>query len=234
MWGGGDAVLRFAVGGALGAPADYFAPANWPSFDIYDQEFGTAPIVFDLANSTPGKLALVFGKDGSAYLLDRTHLGNVSSAIGADASVALAPNATRVVAVTPIITAPALYTTSVATYVTFRANGASCPDGGGGDIATVKITPGTPPTLSGAWCGSSPARGRRWVTTSDGHADAIVWQMGAEGDNHLHAFDGDTGVPLSFPGGSVTIPNMRRFNTPIAAKGRIFVPADGTVVAFKP
>jgi hypothetical protein len=27
---------------------------------------------------------------------------------------------------------------------------------------------------------------------------------------------------------------MRRYNTPIAAKGRIFVPADNTVVAFKP
>jgi len=233
VWGGGDAVLRFAAGGAIGAPADYFAPTNWPVLDDGDQEFGTAPIVFDLADSTPGQLALVFGKDGNAYLLDRTHLGGVGSALGADAAVAIRPYATLQAAVTPIITAPALYTTAVATYVTFFGNGAFCQGAGGGTIASLTITPGTPPTLAGAWCATG-GNGSPMVTTSDGHADAIVWQLGAEGDNHLHAFDGDTGAALAFSGRNVNIPNMRRFNSPIAAKGRIFVAADGAVVAFTP
>jgi hypothetical protein len=70
------------------------------------------------------------------------------------------------------------------------------------------------------------------VTTSNGTADVIVWMMGAEGDNRLHAFDGDTGAAVPFTGSTTTIPNMRRFNVPIAAKGRIFVPADNAVVAF--
>jgi outer membrane protein assembly factor BamB len=126
-----------------------------------------------------------------------------------------------------------VYTTAAATYVTFRASGAFCLATGGGDLSTLQITAGTPPTLTGAWCATAGS-GSPMVTTSDGQADAIVWQMGAENDNHLHAFDGDTGAPLAFPGRSVTIPGMRRYNAPIAAKGRIYVAADGAVVAFKP
>jgi hypothetical protein len=71
------------------------------------------------------------------------------------------------------------------------------------------------------------------VTTTDGHSEAIVWGLGAEGDQMLHGFDGDTGASI-FNGGNVAIPGMRRFNTPIAAKGRIFVASDNAVVAFKP
>jgi outer membrane protein assembly factor BamB len=233
VWRGGDAVLRFGAGAAFGVPADYFAPMDWPSLDNEDQEMGTAPVVFDLAGATPGQLALAFGKDGNAYLLDRTHLGGVGSALDADASVTNAPLATLHAATGPIISAPAVYTTATATYVTFRASAVLCASTGGSDIATLQITAGAPPRLTGAWCKTGGA-GSPIVTTSDGHSDAIVWQMGAETDNRLHAFDGDTGVPLAFPDKNVTIPGMRRFNSPIAAKGKIFVAADGAVVAFKP
>jgi hypothetical protein len=237
VWGGGDAVLRFGAGGAFGAPADYFAPHDWALLDEEDEEMGAAPVVFDLAGSTPGQLAITFGKNGNAYLLDRTYLGGVGSALdpNPDAGVGTlaSPFASQLVAFNEIVTAPALYTSGTATYVTFKGNGAFCQATGGGTLATLQITAGAPPTLSGVWCAGS-GNGSPMVTTSDGHADAIVWQMGADSDNRLHAFDGDTGAPLTFPGGSVTIPGMRRYNSPIAAKGRIFVAADGAVVAFKP
>jgi hypothetical protein len=71
------------------------------------------------------------------------------------------------------------------------------------------------------------------VTTTDGHADAIVWVVSAEGTNQLNGFDGDTGAVI-FNGGGVTVSGARRFNSPIAAKGRLFVAADNGVVAFKP
>jgi len=42
-------------------------------------------------------------------------------------------------------------------------------------------------------------------------------------------------APKGFaPRSTTAIPGMRRFTPPIAAKGRIFVAADGAVVAFKP
>ena len=34
------------------------------------------------------------------------------------------------------------------------------------------------------------------MTTTGGGADAIVWMAGAEGDNRLHGFRGDTGEPV--------------------------------------
>ncbi len=69
------------------------------------------------------------------------------------------------------------------------------------------------------------------VTTTDGHADALVWVVGAEGDGKLHAYDGDTGqavlAPIAIGAG------VRRFQTPIVAGGgRIFVAVDGGVRAF--
>lgn len=142
-------------------------------------------------------------------------------------------DATLHVTTNEIITSPAVYTTSVATYIAFRGNGSLCTGGTTGELTTVKVVPGSPPTLQASWCATSGS-GSPIVTTSDGHADAIVWQTGADGSQHLNAFDGDTGAAIAFSGMLLNIPNMRRYNAPIAAKGRIFVAADSAVVAFKP
>jgi len=67
------------------------------------------------------------------------------------------------------------------------------------------------------------------VTTSDGHSDPIVWMVGAEGDNRLHAFRGDTGEHLS---SSQALTGLRHFQTLIAAGDRLYVGADGRIYAF--
>ena len=86
-WGGGEGMLRFAVGIAVDVgAADHFAPKNWKSLDNADLDLGTAPIPFDLAGSMPTHLAVSFGKDGNGYLVDRTALGGVGSAIGGPAN----------------------------------------------------------------------------------------------------------------------------------------------------
>lgn len=221
VWGGGDAIIRFTPGATFpGATPEYWSPKNWVTLDNQDLDMGSAPIVFNLPGATPQQLALIFGKDGNAYLANPNNLGGVSD-----------PLATFKAATNEIICAPALYTTSTATYVAYKGAGAKCTTGSGA-VSTLKIVPGSPPTLAGSWCApggnSSPM-----VTTSDGTHDVIVWSPGSESDMLLHGYDGDTGAVV-FGGGGVKIPNMRRYNTPIAAKGRIFVAADFTVVAFKP
>ena len=71
------------------------------------------------------------------------------------------------------------------------------------------------------------------MTTTDGHAEAIVWGVGAESSNRLMGFDGDTGQVLFGGGGAAeNMSNVRRFSSPIAAKGRIFVASDTAVYAF--
>jgi hypothetical protein len=61
----------------------------------------------------------------------------------------------------------------------------------------------------------------------------MVWIVGAEGDNRLHGFKGDTGEPI-FTGGSSgdAMTGLRHFETLIAADGRLFVGADGRIYAF--
>ncbi len=71
------------------------------------------------------------------------------------------------------------------------------------------------------------------VTTTDGKNEVIVWSVGAEGDNRLHGFDGDTGQVVYAGGGpDDVIGQVRRYHAPILARGRIYVAADGVVKVF--
>jgi len=223
-WQGGEALLRFSADPAFsGLSADSYAPGNWLALDNADDDLGgTGPVLVDVPGATPSALLVGLGKDGKIYLVDRAHMGG----IGGQLSVAqVTSNA--------IITAAASYTTSQGTYVVFRGNGSSCPAGQSGDLTAVRITATAPPTAVTAWCARQNGMGSPMVTTTDGSAEAIVWSVGAEGDQRLHGFDGDTGQVVYAGGGAGdALGNVRRFQTPILAKGRIFVGADGAVRAM--
>lgn len=223
-WAGGEAVLRFSAGPVFsGRPSDYFTPDNWEALDESDTDLGgTGPIILDLPASTPSKLLIALGKDGKLYLIDRTKLGGVGSQV-----------AVSQVATNEIIGGAAAYTTARGTYVVFKGKGSSCPPGQSGDLTAVRIVPGSPPTVQAAWCAKQNGKGAPMVTTTNGHDEAIVWSVGAEGDNRLHGFDGDTGQIIYSGGGpDEVIGSVRRYHTPILAGGRIFVAADNTVKAF--
>jgi hypothetical protein len=122
-----------------------------------------------------------------------------------------------------------VYRTATATYAVFRGGkGAACTNGGTGTLVALTIKPGSPPTLQPSWCGSGGNVGSPIVTTTNGTAEAIVW--GTAG-NSLTAIDGDTGKTLitgaSVPG------DVSYFNTPIVAKGRVFVVSSTRLNAFK-
>lgn len=220
-WAGGEALLRLTPDARFSSPASW-TPGNWHLLDDGDVDLGgTGPLIIDVAAATPAHLAVALGKDGNAYLLDRTSLGGIA-----------APLAMLHAASNEIIGAAASYTTASATYVVFRARGVACTSGGG-DLTAIKIMPGTPPGLAASWCAVGGA-GAPIATTTDGQADAIVWNVRAEtSSSTLAAFDGDTGAVITFPGGSVAIPGTHRYGSPIVAKGRMYVVSDAGIVAFK-
>ena len=76
-------------------------------------------------------------------------------------------------------------------------------------------------------------RGSPWVTTTDGTNDVIVWVAGVQGDQRLHAYDGDTGAVI-YPGGGTNelMTGTEQWNTGIVARGRIYFGADNKVYAF--
>jgi len=223
-WSGGEALLRFSAGPVFtGRPADYFTPENWKELDEADLDLGgTGPIILDLPGSTPSKLLIALGKDGKMYIIDRTNLGGVGHQV-----------AVSQVAANEIIGGTTTYTTARGTYMVFKGKGNRCPPGESGDLTAVRIVPGSPPAIQAAWCAEQNGKGSPMVTTTDGRAEAIVWSVGAEGDNRLHGFDGDTGQLIYAGGGPLEVIGLvRRYHTPILAGGRIFVAADNTVKAF--
>ena len=102
-----------------------------------------------------------------------------------------------------------------------------------GQLTAFRITATTPPTIATGWTAAQSGRGSPFVTSTDGTNNVIVWAVGAEGDQRLQGFDGDTGAVIFSGGGSNELmTGTRRFNTGIAARGRIYIANDNRVYAF--
>ncbi|HVV70626.1 MAG TPA: hypothetical protein VHI52_03865, partial [Verrucomicrobiae bacterium] len=198
-WGGGEAILRLSPTLTLAnGTADYWAPTNWLYLDNNDLDVGgSGPVLVDVPGATPSKLVAAFGKDGNVYLLNRTNLGGVSR-----------PLAQMHVVNSEIIQASATYRTSQGTYLVLSANG---------NLYSLHITAANPPALQFGWSKSQGGgQGSPFVTSTDGTNNVIVWVVGAEGDQRLHGFDGDTGTTVFGGGGSNELmAGTRRFSTAI-------------------
>ena len=221
-WSDGEAVFR--VGADLRRSEnkrDYFAPSDWKALDARDADLGGSnPLPLDFPGAGGGQaLMLALGKDRKAYLLDRNGLGGIGGQL-----------ATETVSELQIITSPVTYPVGDDIFVAFQAPGAHCPQPGGRyQLTVLKIAAGAPPTITTAWCGALRGRGSPIVTTTDGQSNQIVWMLGAEGDNRLHAFRGDTGEPIF---ASEPLSGLRHLQTLIATQDRLYVGADGRIYAF--
>lgn len=215
-WAGGEAIIRFQPNLVLtNGVTNYWAPLNWSTLDGEDLDIGgSGPLIVDVPGATPSKLVVALGKDGNCYLLNRTNLGGVS-----------APVASAHVAGGSIIQAAASYSTSKGTYVVFaNAN----------NLYALLIGATNPPTITNIWTESENGRGSPFVTSTDGTNNVIVWGIGSENDQRLHAFDADTGTNIFTGGGANELmAGTRRFNTGIVARGHIYVANDNKVYAFQ-
>ncbi|HTT97334.1 MAG TPA: hypothetical protein VMF58_04750 [Rhizomicrobium sp.] len=220
-WSDGEAIIRLHAGLAHSTKSkDYFAPANWQALDSSDKDLGSTealPITIASGGRRIGRL-IAFGKEGNAYLTDRKKLGGIGGQI-----------ATLPVANGPIRTAPAVYQTSTQTMVAFTSGGGgSC---GGKNITMLNVAASSTTPLSVAWCALFNGQGAPIVTTSDGASDAIVWAVGAEGDNLLHGYNALTGQPV-FTDTGPAMAGLHRFQTIVATQSRFYIAADNTVYAF--
>jgi hypothetical protein len=215
-WGGGESIIRF-TGDAhfTGQTNDFWTPTNWPSLDMTDKDLGgSGALIVDVPGATPSQLILALGKDGNAYLLNRTNLGGIS-----------APLHQRNVSSGSIIQAAVTYQTALGVYVVFCANTSQ--------LAAYRVSPTSPPTLTSAWTVSQGGRGSPFVTSTDGSNNVVVWGIGAGSDQRLHGFDGDTGAVVFNGGGANELmAGTHGFQTAIAARGRIFVATDRKIYAF--
>ncbi len=225
--GDSDALLRLNAADLTfsNQPADYFAFNEWQSLSASDADFGSnGTILFELPGAGSGHLALCIGKSRNAWLIDRADMGGIQTPdmpLGELDGIAFG-DATG---------GMATYQTPSGRYVVYNA---VC-NGSGSTLGVLKISPGTPPTVAKAFCvdqgvGGTDTGGSPIVTTSDGGADAVVWGMGAYGDNKLHAVDGETGASIVT---STPMDGVIHWVAPVVAKGSLYVPANGTVYAFR-
>lgn len=215
-WGGGESIIRFTPGAIFsGQTKDFWTPLNWVSLDTTDKDLGgSGALIVDVPGATPPKLVLALGKDGNAYLLNRTNLGGIS-----------APVYQKTVSSGSIIQAAVTYQTIQGVYVVFCANTSQ--------LAAYRITPTSPPTMVSAWTVNQGGRGSPFVTSTDGSNNVVVWGIGAESDQRLHGFDGDTGSTVFNGGGANEVmAATHRFQTAIAARGRVYVATDRKIYAF--
>jgi len=223
MWGHGESILKFPSSLAFSDMAsDYVSAMNWSALDDADLDIGgSGPVLFNVAGATPSSLVLALGKDSKAYLANAQNLGGMGTFV-----------ASKTVSSQQIMQAAVAYNTPTGTFFAFRGMGTGCP-AGGGQITAVKVGAASPPTMDVAWCAGSSGTGSPIVTTTDGTADTIVWYVTAEGDRKLRGFNGETGAVI-FNGGAAaeTMGTINRFQTPIAAKGKIFVAAGNELFAF--
>ncbi|HEY3779308.1 MAG TPA: hypothetical protein VGL35_14750 [Rhizomicrobium sp.] len=221
-WSGGEAIVRLRPGLAYSnKSSDYFAPSNWQALDQSDEDLGgteALPLDIAVSGSPPAKRVIAFGKDGNAYLADRTSLGGV----GGEIAVTRVSNSA-------IITAPAVYQTPSQTMVAFtNRSGGNC-SGNNLTMLTIAATGNSP--IGIAWCAAFNGGGAPIITTTDGKANPVVWVAGAEGDNILHGFNALNGDAV-FSGGGETMSGLHHFVTILAAEKHLYVAADDTVYAF--
>src|SRR4029453_2838160 len=118
----------------------------------------------------------------------------------------------------------ATYTTAQGTYFVFRASG---------ELKAYRITQSNPPTIAFAWQVNQNGKGSPWVTTTDVTNNAIVWVVGAEGDNRLHGYNGDTGEVIYAGGGNNELmTGTRKWNSGTVARGSVYVANDNKVYKF--
>lgn len=224
-WAHGNAVLRLSPGLTnIGEAqtADFFATENWKMQDMEGLDLGgSSPVLFSLPGATPSELALALGKSGEAYLLNRMDLGGMGGELQmttiSGGSIAGG-----------MIQATAVYPTPSGMFAAFRSAQAvmECKSGAG-NYGTLKVTPGSPPTMAVEWCSEGNGTGSPIVTSPDGMTDSIVWYFAG---GKLKGVNGETGTEIfSDP---VSVGTIDKFQTPIVAKGRMFIASTNAVHAF--
>jgi hypothetical protein len=222
-WGGGEAVIRLAPGPTFSDnPTDYYAPSNWEDLDNSDTDLGGASeVLVDMPGAQVPHLVVAGGKDGNLYVLNRDNLGGIGGEL-----------LKTPVSGSNIKGALAAYTTAQGTYVAMHiegGGGSDCPSGQGGNQVVVKITQ-NPIAAKTAWCSTQTGLGSPMITTTDGTANPIVWNV----SNKLYGWNGDTGAVIVDGTNTGMSTASQKWNTPIAAKGRIVVGVNGQLYVFTP
>lgn len=230
----GDAVVRLGVGtdGTMAAQ-DFFSPANAPTLDANDQDFGSGgPVGLPFGTSTYPHLLMQAGKDGRIFLLNRDGLGGRGASSDHPVSMS-GPYEGQ-------WGHPAAFAGSGgADYVYYngKAGVLRALQFNGADPAHPVLTDVANSTSTFGYTSGAP------VVTSNGSdpASAVVWEIYASGatgaSGRLEAFDAvpqKVGTTTELKEiWSAAIGTAAKFTSPATSNGRVYVGTrDGHVLGF--
>jgi|HubBroStandDraft_1064217.scaffolds.fasta_scaffold23831_2 hypothetical protein len=222
----GNALVRLTTTGSSLSVADYFTPFNTTSESAQDVDFGSgSPMIIPDqtdAGGTAHHLLFAVGKDGNAYLLDRTQLGGFNASTNQVFQ--------EVTGAFPggVWSAPAYYNGSIylaavgAPLFAFSLSDAMLPS-----------SPSSQSAVSYGYPGASPA------VSANGNTNGIVWavQSAANSPAVLHAYN-PANLAVEYYN-SNQASNSRdafgsgnKFVTPVIADGRVLVGTPNGVAVF--
>jgi len=230
----GDSVVRLAVtqGGALAAQ-DFFSPANAPTLDANDTDFGSGGAVgLPFGTTTYPDLMVAAGKDGRIFILDRDALGGRETGPGGTDNPVIESGPYggewgRPAAFAGDGGADYIYYVGVRDNLRallFNGSNPSAPTltDAGNSAGTFGYTSGSPAVTSN---GTDPS-------------SAVVWEVYTQGENAtgtgmLEAFDAVPQAGQLQEIWSAPIGTAAKFTVPATADGRVYVGTrDGTVLGF--
>jgi hypothetical protein len=218
----GDSVLKLSTTNGLSV-SDYFTPFNVVIQNTHDTDLGSGGMVIlpDIVdtNGNPHHLAVVTGKDGNIYVLDRDNLGKFDasknniyqeiqkvSGNGAWSSIAYFNNS--------------IYSAHTGTTLKRFQFDFSNPD-----KPLLSTTPAAQTSQTFAFPAFTPS------ISASGTANGIVWgyEVGSTA-GVLHAYDATTLAEL-FNSGRLLGPGVK-FAVPTVCNGRVYVGTSNSLVAF--
>jgi hypothetical protein len=201
---------------------DYFIPADFMSLDEQDLDLGSgAPVALPDQPGAHPHLLVGSGKDGRIYLIDRDNMGGLNNPPdGPDLIVQELPDAVQ----GGSWDTPAYFDGGAAGRWVYYAGWGDTLKAWGLTNGLLSTSPTSQsPTLFSERYGATP------VVSANGTRDGIVWALEADDPAILRAYDAtDVSRELwnsNQTAGDAPGPGMR-FNSPIVADAKVFVPTD--------
>ncbi|MFL5237481.1 MAG: hypothetical protein ACJ8EL_07735 [Rhizomicrobium sp.] len=204
-------------------PVGTFTPSNWQSLNSSDADFGSggAMLIPVIAGQTAPPMIIGAGKNGTAYLLDASHLKGLEGNNGYQAL--------QKISVGGCWCGPAYYGGGTSGVVYYQGGGnplrAYSVDTVNGQLNQIAVS-----SDNASGSGAFPVVSSNGTTANT----AVVWAIErGSPTEQLKAYDGASlGAPLFAANAGNWSNGNRSYETPLVANGRVYVPAYLTVTVF--
>ncbi len=211
----GDSLIRLSPAGGL-TVVDYFTPYNQLILEGQDLDLGSAGALLlppEAGNSSHPNLAVVAGKEGRIYLIDRDDMGRYDSASDAGALQTVSLGGQGVFGSPAYFSGKVYYSAGGDQLRAFGVSNAALTDAPVSSSTMVLTNPGSTPIVS-----------------ASGTSNGIVWAYEL-GDNNtlLHAFDASDLTKELYRD---VVNAYTEFGVPMVADGKVYVDALNNLLVY--